>query len=407
LLLIGVADELQAGIPVIGAPQLGHDLDVGQGVRLLGTVLALPMALALLLEPWVHAWSDHCNRRGLLRGSLVGAAVFLAAAALAPNALTLSCCLGAWGLSTGIACGLAQSGLVAESDQPTRALTRWAIATSVGDILAPAFVVALGALGWGWRWALAGGALVSVLCLVATGRTRIATEPPPEDDGPTVWMALGTALRNRPLLGWLIAIASCTLLDEIVLILGALRLQDDPAATGLQLGALVVGDGVGLAFAEWRLRRTSPRTVLLISAAAAGGALTVWLSTDHRLGGAAAMLVLGAAAALHWPLAKGAAFACLPGRPGIVNALDSATNAVDVVAPLALGAVVSAFGVHAALALLLLQPLTVGAAALWLPMPSDSGRPQRRRHEDEGGGPEEDQPPRQADRGAEADGDTA
>ena len=69
------------------------------------------------------------------------------------------------------------------------------------------------------------------------------------------------------------------------------------------------------------------------------------------------LAMLGASSAQLYTLAQAAAYARLPGRPGLVNALLGPLHWVDVVAPLALGALLSQWGMNAALAALAVQPL--------------------------------------------------
>lgn len=54
----------------------------------------------------------------------------------------------------------------------------------------------------------------------------------------------------------------------------------------------------------------------------------------------------------------------MPGRPGVVNALNQAFVLVDIAGPLGLGVVADAHGVAAALAGLAVQPLGVLAVLL-------------------------------------------
>ena len=361
-----MADELSAGVPVAGAPGLSSDLDLGRGLFLFAALLSAPMAIGLLLEPIIHAWSDRVDRRPLLLGALAGASLSLAIASLSVGPVTLVGALGVWGLCTGVACGVAQAGLVASSSDPSRAMTRWALATSVGDLAAPLVVGALAFVGLGWRAALGVAAAFSLVVLLTAVRAPVAPSEPDEDDDLSFTAAFRGALGTPRLLAWVAAMASCTLLDEIVLMLAALRAGDDPWITSVQLGALVVGDGAGLLAAEWALRRWSARAVLISSAAVTAAGLGGWLAAPGVWTGAVALFAVGASAALHWPLAKAAAFASLPGRPGLVNALDALANGFDLVAPLAVGLVASRFGVDAAIAVLGLQPLCVGGVAAFV-----------------------------------------
>lgn len=126
----------------------------------------------------------------------------------------------------------------------------------------------------------------------------------------------------------------------------------------------MVGDGVGLWGAGWGLSRWSARRILIGASAVTAGAMALWLVTGSGAVAVGAMFMVGAGASLQWPLAKAAAFARLPRRPGVVNSMDSLANGADIVAPLALGAAASGFGLEVAMWLLLLQPVVVGGVAV-------------------------------------------
>jgi MFS family permease len=55
----------------------------------------------------------------------------------------------------------------------------------------------------------------------------------------------------------------------------------------------------------------------------------------------------------------------MPANPGTVQALAQLFTAIDVVAPLALGLIADRFGLRAAIACLVLQPLVIAVCAVW------------------------------------------
>ena len=72
----------------------------------------------------------------------------------------------------------------------------------------------------------------------------------------------------------------------------------------------------------------------------------------------------GAFAALHYPIAQAQLYRAVPESSGSVNALSTALGALAIPLPLLLGVAADRAGLGFALALLLVQPLGVGAAAL-------------------------------------------
>ena len=178
-------------------------------------------------------------------------------------------------------------------------------------------------------------------------------------------MPLRAALRgfSGPLWAFLIAAASATLLDEIVVALATLRLHVElgssqsfaaAAVTGFACGSLL-----GSVATEYLLERRSPRSILIGSALCCAVALALFIAAPTPLLAAGALCLLGASAASHYPLSKAAAYELAPGKPGMVNALAELFVVLDVVLPLALGRLADSYGVAAALACLALQPATV------------------------------------------------
>jgi hypothetical protein len=78
----------------------------------------------------------------------------------------------------------------------------------------------------------------------------------------------------------------------------------------------------------------------------------------------AALFLVGIACAPHHALAFARAYDALPDSPGAVQACSQLFVAVDVVAPLALGAVADRFGLGPALACLALQPVVILSGVL-------------------------------------------
>lgn len=183
-------------------------------------------------------------------------------------------------------------------------------------------------------------------------------------------MALRRAARVPRLWAWLFAAASCTLLDELVIALAALRLHRERlASAALASGAAVaftLGSILGTALADRAVARAGRRVVLLVSAAVTLAALGIVVAPTSTsfVASIVALFVVGCACAPHHPLALARAYDALPGRPGVVQAWAQLFVAIEVVAPLALGCIADRWGLSAALACLAIQPLVIAACAL-------------------------------------------
>jgi MFS family permease len=347
-------------------------------------VFAGPLVLAAAIESAIALRSDGWDRRRVILGGQGVLAAALIVAGWTRNPWVLGVALAMAGASSGAACGAAQALLVANDPHgPERAMVRWTWWASVGDALAPLVAAAAIAMGASYRGALVFvGAVVGVPCVVAAVRGRAARDggsgtasrsdaDAPESTPPERMAdALSRALTNPRLWAWLSAAAMCTLLDEIVVALATLRLQRNAGITESLAAASAIafssGAVAGATVADRAVERFGGRSVLLASGAACLAAIAIVVPSHALLPTCAALFVLGAACAPHHALAMASAYAEMPGNPGTVQALAQLFVAVDIGAPLALGAIADRYGLDAALSCLALQPAVLVACAFGL-----------------------------------------
>jgi MFS family permease len=329
-----------------------------------------------VLEAGLALLSDVCGRaRLVLLGQVaLAAALLFTAWTSSPWGLTLGLALA--GASSGVACGAAQGMLLRSHPAGVdRAMVRWSLYCAVGDVLTPLVTASAIALGRSYRVAL--GAIALVVCaqcvlsaalLPRTARENAALDPDPAAD--PLRTAIARAVRLPRLWAWLLAAASCTLLDELVIALATLRLEHDRAATASLAAAVATtfstGAVMGTAVADRVVPRLSPRSVLLSSCALSALGLAAMVATGNIVASSVALFVLGAACAPHHPLALARAYEELPDHPGTVQAMGQLFVMVDVGAPLLLGAVADRFGLEAALGGLVLQPAIIATCAAFL-----------------------------------------
>ena len=312
--------------------------------------------------------------------------------ACTPSVWGLAIGLALAGATSGIACGAAQAMLIVSNrGDADRVMVRWSLYCAIGDVLTPLVTAAAIALGHSYRGAMAVAALVvAAQCIVST-RLFVRENAPAEtspDSTPAadrLRAALARAARLPRLWAWLMAAASCTLLDELVIALSALRLARDRGASGAAATAAAVGFAagsvVGATMADRAIRRFSSRQVLLASGVLCALGLAAFLETDHILTSSCALFVIGLTCAPHHPLAQARAYAELPDRPGTVQAVGQLFVVVDVVAPLALGFIADRFGITVAIGCLLAQPVMIVAVRSFSPQSHRAGRPEpRSRH---------------------------
>jgi MFS family permease len=339
---------------------------------------AAPLLVAAVLEAGIALASDVIDR---------GRLVVVGQAALAASLLFLAWTRSGWGLTiglalagtaSGVACGAGQALLVAADPRGTdHAMLRWTFFGAVGDVLAPLVTAAAIALGFSYRGAmLATAIVVSAQCLGLRRSTGDRTAPAPdphagsEPPADPLRAALSRAIRRPRLWAWLFAAASCTLLDELVVALGALRMQRDQGVReAWSAGAAVTfsaGAVLGAALTERVVGRLGPRAVLIVSSVLCALALAGVVESRSAVASGVALFVVGLTCAPHHALAQARAYEELPGRPGTVQAIAQLFVVVDVVAPLALGFAADRLGLRAALACLALQPVVIAVcAACW------------------------------------------
>jgi MFS family permease len=357
-------------VAVAGAPSVERELGLShKGYTVV--VFAAPLVIAAALESAVAFASDALDRRRLVVAGQAVLAVALLSAALTTSAAALTLDLAVAGAASGVACGAAQALLVvSDPARADRIMVRWTLFASVGDVLAPMVTAAAIALGCSYRGAMAAvGAVVGLQCVVTAlaGPRTLGSPPDATPVAPSLGAAARRALRTPRLWAWLFAASTCTLLDEIVVALAALRMREQGTAEAMATVAALafaMGSVVGSALAERAIVRWGARGVLITSGILCAAALAAAVASHGVVESAAALFVVGVTCAPHHALALAEAYAILPASPGTVQALGQAFVVVDVGAPLALGAMADRWGPGNAIAVLVVQPVAILLCAL-------------------------------------------
>jgi hypothetical protein len=132
----------------------------------------------------------------------------------------------------------------------------------------------------------------------------------------------------------------------------------------LAIAAWTLGDLLGIAVLAAALRRAPPLRVLRCAALVAALALAAFWQTRSLAFATLALGLVGAASISLHPLLKARAYAALPGRPALVNALAALLAPAHLAAPLALAACAGAHGAASAVGVLCLAPAFIAVAAL-------------------------------------------
>jgi predicted MFS family arabinose efflux permease len=122
---------------------------------------------------------------------------------------------------------------------------------------------------------------------------------------------------------------------------------------------LSLGSVLGAALTERWLQRVSSNTVLNVSALVCVWAVTFVALAPSPAWMSPALLLLGLSAAPHYALLQARAYAQLPERPGLVNAIAQTSVVLELCAPAAVGVLAERCGLALAISSLALQPLIV------------------------------------------------
>lgn len=363
---MALTDELVTGVVPSGAPELLSAFGVSPA-RAAGWTLVAFGVLGALLEPPLLALAHGRRERPLRTAGLLLMAATALAAALVPSYALLLVALAFYGPASGVGVNLAQAALVAANPHRREVvLARWSLFGEVGDLLAPAVLAVSVALGLGLRGALIAAAALALVQALAAWRAPVAgDDAEPEAPRPR----LREALRSRPLVGWSLAAVLCGLMDEVLVSFGALhlaqRLGMGAGARAVILSAWVVGALLGAALLERLAARVRPAALLVGSGAWAALAYAAWLGASTPLASTLTLGLAGLFAAAHYPLLRARAYASVPEQPHLVLAVGALTGTLDLLLPLAVGAVADGAGLGAAMLVLLLQPLGVVVAGLF------------------------------------------
>lgn len=372
LLAVAALDELASGVASTAAPAIEASL-MSSHRELALCLFVVPGLASLVLEPVVFLLADRYPRAWFVRAGLTVMALAAVGAALAPGPIGLAIALSVSWVATGAGVALAQATLLdAQPTQRARTMARWTLASLAGDLAAPAVLigcthadVAIRGDAWRGTYAVVAGALV--LGAIATMLVRFprATGSDDDDDTPTpgLWATLRGALGDRHLMAWLLGVALCDLLDELLVVLATLHVRDNlgggAAAQSATVAAFMIGGAVGLVALDRLLARRDERTLLVACAAACAVTLVLWLAMPTVATCVIAAIAVGATSAPLYPLAAARAYALRPGQAGLVLAASHLFTPLGLALPFVLGWVADRAGVDVAIAILLVEPIAL------------------------------------------------
>lgn len=366
LLCMGLLDEIVSGLPVVGLPLLRDrlGLDYGQ-VGLLFTLTALA---GLVLDPLINLFSDRRSKKPWVLGGLLVLSVAFFVIATTTNYLLLCLAFMVYYPAAGAAAEQAQAVVIdAAPEESTRTMTRWTLLSGIGDFVAPLLAAGFVALHLGWTelcWLACALWLLAALLLAPLRFPAPSPVVSSQEEAETsVWINLRAALHDPLLLRWSALAIVPNMLDEVFLGFVALYLRDvwhlGEALIALILTLQMLASLLGLFLLERVLLPRHLKPVFLLtwlSLLTLAGVLalllvhTLWIVVM-------ALLLIDLSCAGWYPLAMAEAYACRPGRSGVVRAVINLGTPFDMALPGAVGLIAASAGILSGLGLLGLAPV--------------------------------------------------
>ena len=366
LLAIEFHDELVGGVASAAWPLVRNDLELTY-VQV-GLLLSVPRIVSSFAEPFIGILGDVGYRRLLV---LAGGLAFGAAVGLVSVSQGFIVLLVAWIIffpASGAFVSLSQASLM--DIDPTRHeqnMVRWEFAGWVGLALGPLALTAAITVGLGWRIVFLGLAVLTIPTLIAAHRVRLeSTRDAPDRSAPSFGEGIRTALgalKQFEVFKWLALLQASDLMLGVFLGFLALYMVDVAGASesgaALTLSVWVWISLLGNLLLIPLLERIQGLTYLRFSVVAVLLLYPVFLLVSSFEMKLIVVGLLGVASAGWYSVLRGRSYSSLPGRSGTIVALDKVAGIIASLIPLGLGIVSDAWGLDAAMWLLLAGPVVL------------------------------------------------
>lgn len=362
-LAIEFLDEVVDGVSRVAIPLIRDDLSLSY--EQIGILYSLPALLATFIEPFIGIAGDSKRRGLLVVGGALAYAVGMFMIGLSWGFVPLLLATIVYFPGSGASVNLAQASLMDAA--PTRReqnMARWALSGSVGNLVGPLIVGAAVLIGAGWREVHFGLALALVGAALWAWRLRGTFLHDHQTEHVDLVGGLKTMLHHITrwrVVRWLLLLEASDLMVDIFRGFMALYFIDvartDEATAGI---SLLVFTGVGLmgdALVIPLLERVRGLTYLRWSAGVAIVLYTLMLLTPSIPLKLVLIGLLGISNAGWYSILQAQLYEEVPENSGSVMAMDNMVGFWAGLLPAALGFVAGAFGLAAAMWLLLLGPI--------------------------------------------------
>ncbi len=365
--LIEFLDELVFGLTDAAWPSMRGDLHLTYAQ--IGILLSVPGMIANIIEPFLFILGDIWRRRVII---LMGGVLFTLSMILTATSQNFAWLMLAFILfnpSSGAFVALSQGALMdTDETRHEQNMARWTSAGSLGVFLGPLLLGGLITLGFGWRagfWALAS---FSMLILLAAFRSISATGKA-HAEFPSISIffenirSAFSALKDLTVLRWLILLEFSDLMIDVLYSFLALYFVDvagvTPAsaafAVAIWTGVGLLGDILLIPLVERVKGLDYLRVSIVLELVLFPAFLLVhlfWLK----------LVLLGLLGFFNsgwYAILKANLFSSLPGKTGAALALDNVSGMFGKLIPFGIGLAAQAFGLGAAIWLLIAGPIVL------------------------------------------------
>lgn len=365
--LIEFLDELIFGVTDAAWPFIKSELHLNY--TQIGILLTVPGVVSSFVEPFLGILGDIWKRRLLILGGGVCFVLALVMTSLSFSFILLLISFSLFYPASGAFVSLSQASLMdTDPSRHDHNMARWTFAGSLGVVIGPLLLVGVSAIGFGWRGVFLTLAFLAVILLIFTWR-QIRHDPIHLPKLPSISGVFSgfrdsfTALKKPGVLRWLVLLEFSDLMLDVLLGFLALYFHDVAGLTEMQsvsavivwLVAGLLGDFLlipllekvdGLKYLRW-----SVILELLLFPAFLLVPLT-WLKL-------VLVGLLGFFNSGWYAILKGRLYSALPGKSGTVMALDNIAGLIGGLMPFGIGLAADAFGLQAAIWLLMAGPITL------------------------------------------------
>ncbi len=375
LLLIEFLDELVFGVTEAAWPLIRDDL--GLNYAQIGLALSLPGFFSTFTEPFIGILGDVWKRRILILGGGLFFTLALVLIASSQSYLVFLISMTLFYPSSGAFVSLAQATLMdSDPGRHEQNMARWTLAGSLGVVAGPVLLTGAAVLAIGWRGVYLGLAVLAIalVAFLIPRRSVLEGNAVHQTD---VRKGLVSGLRSAFLLlgrwsvmRWLVLLEFSDLMLDILHAFLALYLVDVAGLTPAEAAiAIAVWTGVRLAgdlAIIPLLERVSGMAYLRLSALLTLGLFPLFLLSGNIWMKLILLNLVGLLTAGWYAILKGQLYSAMPGQSGTVMALDNIVGMAGDFLPLGIGFAAQAFGLPAAMWLLLLGPAVLSAGLFQL-----------------------------------------